>query len=186
MTRTSIVVCAFIVFQIGCSSRAVQNMEGATDQTSRNSNAPQTSSTAVDAELEENRKLWSESRLHDYDMLIEHSGGNGLEIAESVKIQVRAGQASSITSTRKTDPRSIADFQKIDTVEKMFKHIQDLRDKTAASVNSKNKADVGFPKLNIKYHDKLGYPTKMSILWSLASDAQTTFEVRKLEPVNVQ
>lgn len=140
----------------------------------------------IDVEAELNRKKWDTSGFSDYDMEIDGYFGNGIGgPASAVKISVRKGATTSIISRRVEDTRPVEEYKHVETVEKIFQYLQDLREQ---ALNSGKVDAMGnsYPSVTVEYNRLLGYPTRIMITWSSAVDANSTFVVKKLSPYDNQ
>jgi hypothetical protein len=105
-------------------------------------------------ELEENRRLWREKGITDYDLTVEFDKSGEYRGPKPVLIKVRNGQTASIEildEKYKTVPldEAVKMYGQLDTVEKIFDYIQKALDE---------KADI-----SATYDKNFGYPTKSSI-----------------------
>lgn len=145
---------------------------------------PVVKTRVFDAELESNRQLWSDSAIRDYDMEVDWERGSGIGgPANNVFISVRNGTVTSISSRRSEDTRPTNAYQEVDTVEKLFRYTEKLieQNRTSTEIDANGRR---YPGVSVKYDSRLGYPSEISILWSLAADAGTTISVRKLSPLS--
>jgi hypothetical protein len=127
----------------------------------------------VNSELEKNRRLWQEKKIADYNLTASLYKGGVYRWAEPVLIEVRNGQAISITPLDERDKempveKGIGGYKEVDTVEKMFAYIQKGLD---------GEADV-----QVKYDKTFGYPKDMRINYlKKGSDQWQTMIIKKFE-----
>jgi hypothetical protein len=126
-------------------------------------------------ELEENRRLWREKGITDYDLTVEFDKSGEFRGPKPVLIKVRNGQTASIEildEKYKTVPldEAVKIYGQLDTVEKIFDYIQKALDE---------KADV-----SVSYDKNFGYPMKSStIRIEKGSEQYEWITIQKLEIV---
>lgn len=125
--------------------------------------------------LEEHQRLWQENRITDYNLIVSLSKSGAYRGAESVLVKIRNGQAISIEildEKYKAMPleEAICAYKQLDTVEKIFDHIQKALDE---------KADV-----YVRYNETFGYPIQSSsILFKKGLDQYESLTIWKFEIV---
>ncbi len=124
------------------------------------------------AELERNRKLWQESKIANYDFVMEKGGGGVTNKfnASPVLIKIRNSEKISMESVTKDNAFNTESYTDFDRIDKLFDYIkQELDDRKI---------------IDIKYDKKFGYPKEVSIIFTVASTHGGRFiQISKLEVV---
>lgn len=123
---------------------------------------------AISAELEQNRRLWEENKITNYDFVC-HRDAGGVNGWGDALIKVRNNQSISIEKADKESLAKIDGYEKFDTVEKIFDSIkQDLESGNA---------------IQVKYDKNLGYPKEVGIMFSYDIDSWTDFSIEKFKVI---
>lgn len=119
-------------------------------------------------ELNKNCELWKSQNTSNYDFVCQFSGG-AVDYWSPALIKVRDNKSVSMEKLEKLGNHKLDEYEKTDTVEKMFDYIQrNLED--GSSVNT-------------KYDPKYGYPKRIGVMFMLAVDANVALEIQKFEIV---
>ena len=120
----------------------------------------------VFVELDHNKRLWEEHQLKDYEFICQQFGGGSVGWGEAL-IKVKQGKSVSIENTNKQELGKLDGYENIETIEKVFEYI-------------KQNLDAG-KRIDVKYHEQLGYPMEVKITVSYAIDAWRGFFIRELK-----
>jgi hypothetical protein len=104
----------------------------------------------IDNDFEKNKRLWANSKISNYDMVVSLTVTSFTNPAEPVLIKVRAGKLISIKQLNYDDYRSLQYYEGIDTIDKMFDRI-------------KNSIEYGGD-YKVKYNSEFGYPEEITTL----------------------
>jgi hypothetical protein len=120
------------------------------------------------AKMERNRQIWREKRIENYGFSSSYHGGTFLTTFPEAKITVRQGRLISMEKTSNDYPSDFSDFQKqSETVEKAFDAIKQALDDDLI--------------LEAKYHEKMGYPQEVKIIYSHGVDNWAVFYIENFE-----
>ncbi|MEH1839563.1 MAG: DUF6174 domain-containing protein [Nostoc sp.] len=106
--------------------------------------------------LEFNRNFWNRQNISNYEYTLSNSCFCIADARGPVKIQVRNGQTTSITSVATGKPVNPQYFQSYNTIPKLFDVIQDAINRKAFSLNVQYSAGFGYPtKIDIDYNSQI-------------------------------
>lgn len=122
-------------------------------------------------ELENNRKLWRQSEIRNYDLRLKIvEGGLGLTDPVAV-ISVRGGKAISIAAANKKKRVNLYDYQDFATVEKLFELIEQRLN------------DANY-KVSVKYDATFAHPQQIVTDWRRTpSDSRLEVQVLDLQKI---
>jgi hypothetical protein len=124
---------------------------------------------ALIAELEQNRRLWQENKISNYNFICAQIAGGVENPAEPALIKVRQGKAVSIEPVTKSANPKLNGYQNFDTIDKLFDYVrQELE-------NGKI--------IRAKYNKKFAYPEITGIDNSYAIDDWSSINITKFEVV---
>jgi hypothetical protein len=124
-------------------------------------------------ELEQNRRLWRDSRIANYKMTVDlrktgHAAPSGKFI-----MTVRGGAPESVASVNKPDvdvSGGVIKFGNYDTIDDIFQYIE-RADRETSSWDTRV----------VEYDSKLGYPKKVSLDEARVFDEELSFQVLEFE-----
>jgi hypothetical protein len=103
-------------------------------------------------DFERSRRLWFEKGITNYNMVVRIVQEGVRSPASPVLIEVRNGKAISIKPISKSDQREIDDYNRFDTIEKMFDEIQAESKKEETTIRVLYNEEFGYPiHININY-----------------------------------
>lgn len=144
----------------------------------KNINTGINTSKKNDPEFEKNKKLWQEKNITNYNFTASLFKSGTYRWAEPVLIKVRNGQAISMESLDekfKGYPieeveEAIEGYKEVNTIEKMFDHIQKGLDEEA--------------KVSVKYDKNFGYPKEWVVNFNpTMTDSGQKMIIRKFEGI---
>lgn len=106
--------------------------------------------------LEFNRNFWNRQNISNYEYTLSNSCFCIADARGPVKIKVRNGQTTSITSVATGKPVNPEYFQSYNTIPKLFDVIQDAINRKAFSLNVRYNSQYGFPiQIDIDYNSQI-------------------------------
>ena len=189
----SFIILPFFVFQfLGCSLSQQTNSQSASLE-NKAMNSPSKTPRIADntsnvaeqnfikdwrekydttlAELERNRKLWQESKIVNYDFVIQKGGGGNTNSfnASTTLIKIRNGEKSSMEAVEKDRAWNVESYNDFDTIDKLFDYLrQELDDRKLIAV---------------KYDKKLGYPKMVYIKFAYNIHDGVFIEISKFKVI---
>jgi hypothetical protein len=119
-------------------------------------------------ELNQNRELWASQNIQNYDFICQFWGG-AMDYWSPALIKVRDNKRVSMEQIEKLGNHKLDEYEKTDTVEKMFDYIQRSLEESRS--------------VNTKYDSKYGFPKRIGVRFSLAIDANVALEIQKFEVI---
>ena len=104
---------------------------------------------ASKSELEKNRRLWRDKEITNYNFISSIFYHRLYNPAVPVLIKVRAAKNISIEPISKSNPGSIEEYKRFDTIEKMFDTIEQMLEAEE--------------KVNVNYNKEIGYPEEIVV-----------------------
>jgi hypothetical protein len=117
-------------------------------------------------ELKRNRELWKSQNISNYNFSIKKIAGG---MSDDWKLDFKVRENTPVPLEHNGYPE-LYKYEYVNSFEKIF----DFAQKNLEEGSS----------VSIKYNETFGYPTEVSILFSIAADAFSNMKVEKFEAVN--
>jgi len=105
----------------------------------------QDSYSALRNELDQNRQVWNNQKITHYRYELRVLCFCPTELTAPVKVEAKDGNTISLKYVASGEDVKMTEFQNYDTMDKMFKVIQDAIDRKAAEITAKFDSKLGFP-----------------------------------------